>query len=129
MGRFDRQIETAKRAILKNGEFCTWRVPTAVVDTPPSDTPWKPTSDTPTDYDDISILFLPSSGSLNQLIHFIKGTEVTTGSTKALMASVAFVPSAKDVVIRSSGETLRIKSIDPLAPNGQNILYTIEFDQ
>jgi len=126
MGRFDRQIATAKRAILKNGELCTWRAPTAV--TPNVGEPWKPVADTPVDYEDIPILFLPSS-SVNALVQYLKGTEVPTGSTSGLMAAVSFVPSAKDVVIRSTGEVLRIKSIDPLSPNGQIILYTIEFDQ
>lgn len=127
MGRFDRQIATAKAAIKKNGELCTWRAPTAA--TPEvGEKPWKPVADTPTDYEDISILFLPA-GTINALVRFLKGTEVPTGSTSALMGAVAFVPSAKDVVIRSDGSELRIKSIDPLKPNGQIILYTIEFDQ
>jgi hypothetical protein len=126
MGRFDSQIATAKRAILKNGELCTWRAPTAV--TPNVGEPWKPVADTPVDHEDIPILFLPSN-SINALVRYLKGTEVTTGSTSALMASVSFVPLAKDVVIRADGSELRIKTIDPLSPNGQIILYTIEFDQ
>ncbi len=76
-------------------------------------------------------MFIPEGGigGLHALVGYLKGTEVVTGSTKALMASVSFTPSIQDVVVRSSGETLRIKSIDPLSPNGQIILYTIEFDQ
>lgn len=125
MGRFDKQIATAKRAILKNGEKCVWRAPVAVAD---PTKPWKPSSGAPVEYVDTPILFLPA-GSINALVRLIKGTEVPTGSTSGLMAEVAFVPSVKDVVRRSDGSTLRIKSIDPLSPNGQIILYTIEFDQ
>lgn len=125
MGRFDKQITTAKRAILKNGEKCVWRAPVSVEVDPAM--PWKPVADDSVDYDDTPILFLPA-GSINALISLLAGTEVPVGSTSGLMASVSFVPSIKDVVIRTDGSMLRIKSIDPLSPNGQIILYTIEFD-
>lgn len=126
MGRFDRQIETAKRLIAKNGQTVTWRKPAAT--TPDVSKPWLPVAALPTDYDDVVICFLPPGRIGEELIKFVKGSEVTTGSVQGLMASVSFEPDAKDIVLRD-GKTLRIKSIDPLSPNGQVILYTIEFDQ
>jgi len=126
MGQFDRQIETAKRLIAKNGQTVTWRK--AGVDTPDTSKPWLPAADTPTDYDNVVICFLPPGRVGQELIRYLKGTEVTTGSVQGLMSAVSFEPAANDVVIRD-GKTLRIKSIDPLSPNGQIILYTIEFDQ
>lgn len=125
MGKFDRQIETAKRLISKNGQTVTWRK--VGVDTPDPSKPWKPAADTSTDTD-VVICFLPPGRIGQELIRYLKGTEVTTGSVQGLMSAVDFEPSANDVVIRD-GKTLRIKSIDPLSPNGQIILYTIEFDQ
>lgn len=130
MGQFDRQIATVKRLVLKNGELVTWRIPTAEPPDPsPSDTPWKPVADDATDYDNVPVCFLPVGTINNELMHLLKGTEVTTGSVKGLMGAVSFVPAANAVVVRSNGETLRIKSIDTLSPNGQIILYTIVFDQ
>lgn len=126
MGQFDRQIETAKRLIKKNGQLVTWRKLAAT--TPDASKPWLVAASTPTDYEDVSICFLPPGRVTQELIHYIKGSDVTTGNVQGLMAAQAFEPDAKDVVMRD-GKTLRIKSIDPLAPNGQSILYTIEFDQ
>jgi len=125
MGQFDRQIETAKRLIAKNGQTVTWRK--LGVATPDPSTPWKPAADTPEDHSP-KICFLPPGRVGQELIRYLKGTEVTTGSVQGLMSAVDFEPTANDVVIRD-GKTLRIKSIDPLSPNGQIILYTIEFDQ
>lgn len=42
------------------------------------------------------------------------------------MGAVEFTPAINDVVLRGS-ETLRIKSIDIVAPNGDPILYKLEF--
>lgn len=125
MGQFDRAIETAKRLIEKNGQPVTWRK--LVVDTPSPSAPWKPVSEGVNEYSTI-ICFLPLSRVGEELIRYLRGTEVTTGSVKGLMPVVDFEPSANDVVI-SNGNTLRIKSIDTLSPNGQIIVYTIEFDR
>jgi len=126
MGQFDRQIETAKRLIAKNGQTVIWRKP--AVTTPDVLKPWKPAAATPTDYNDVKICFLPPGRVGQELVRYLKGTEVTTGSVQGLMSAVAFEPSANDIVIRD-GKTLIIKSIDPLSPNGQIILYTIEFEE
>ena len=125
MGQFDRAIETAKRLIAKNGQTVTWRKLGST--TPDPSTPWKPAADSPTDHT-AKIVFLPPGRIGQELIRYLKGTEVTTGSVQGLMSAVDFEPSANDVVIRD-GNTLRIKSIDLLSPNGQIILYTLEFDQ
>jgi len=125
MGQFDRQIETAKRLIAKNGQSIVWRK--LGVGMPDPLMPWKLTADTHDDYT-ATICFLPIGRVGQELIRYLKGTEVTTGSVRGIMRAVDFEPTANDVVIRD-GKTLRIKSIDPLSPNGQIILYTIEFDQ
>lgn len=126
MGTFDRQIATAKRLIEKNGQKITWRK--LAKTTPDTDKPWIVEEDGETDYDNISIVFLPNNRQNNELIRYITGTEVTCGNVQGLMWGVPFTPSADDIVIRD-GIELRIKSIDTLSPNGQIILHTIEFDQ
>lgn len=126
MGTFDRQIATAKRLIEKNGQKITWRKPGT--STPDTDKPWLPVATTPTDYTDISIVFLPNNRINNELLRYFGATEVTTGNVRGLMWAVSFVPTANDIVLRA-GVELRVKSIDTLAPNGQVILHTIEFHE
>lgn len=125
MGQFDRQIATATRLIEKNGHDVTWRQLGRGL--PDADKPWRPASATNTDYT-VTICFLSPGRTGQELFRYLTKTEVTTGAVNGLMSSVPFVPSVADVVIRD-GETLRIKSIDVLSPNGQIILYTIEFAQ
>ncbi len=125
MGVYDRQIANAKRQIAAKGQSVTWRV---LRDGAPSDPskPWKPSAGAP-DNKTVKIVFLPFTTSNNQLIRYLKGTEVTEGGLTGLMGAVDFEPKAKDVVIRD-GKELVVKSIDPLAPNGEVVLYTLEFD-
>ena len=124
MGVYDRQIASAKRQIAAKGQDVTWRV---LVDGAPADSskPWKPSQATPDDKP-VKIVFLPSTMANNQLIKYLKGTEVPTGSLTGLMAAVDFEPKAKDVVVRD-GVELVVESIDLIAPNGEPILYTLEF--
>lgn len=126
MGRFDRQIETAKRLIELNGQKVTWR--RIFDDDINAAEPWKSEdAGAPVEVPNISICFLPINQINNQLIRALTGTdEATTGSVYGLMGAVSFDPSRKDVVIRD-GIEYAIKSIDTLSPNGQKILYTIQF--
>ncbi len=125
MARFDAQIETAKRLIAKNGQLVTWRSKNAEILNP--NAPFIPSNGIDVDRG-VKIVFLPPNRVNQQFLQFLSGTEIQGGSVYGLMGAVDFTPVLKDVVIRS-GETLRIKSIDPLAPNGQIILYTVQFNQ
>lgn len=126
MARFDRAIKTAERLIEKNGQKIIWRL--VKNGAAASDTPWKPSELADEDKDAI-ICFLPIGKESRQLFTFIRGqSDVPTGYVMGLMkGSIDFVPSVTDVVIRD-GETLRIKSLDLLSPNGQKVLYTMEFE-
>jgi hypothetical protein len=88
--------------------------------------PWEPPTDSIVSLG-ASIVFI-SAGKTSELIRALKGADVAVGSTRGLMAKQDFDPSKKDTVIRDN-DTLRIKSIDTLAPNGEVILHTIEFDE
>ncbi len=123
MGVYDTQIATAKRLIAAKGQLVTWRqLPTTL---PDSDKPWQPSADMPNDFD-AKIVFITMNRMGRELLRFLSGTEVTTGTVRGLMAASSFEPSTKDVIFRDN-KTLRIISIDPLCPNGETILYTIEF--
>lgn len=123
MARFDRQIEMAKRLIKKNGQTVTWRQLNETI--PDAGKPWKPESLPGTDYTPEIALFTINKEN-RQFIHFITGTEAKIGDVYGLMGNVSFEPSLKDIVIRD-GVTYRILNIDLLSPNGQKILYTVEF--
>ena len=124
MGVFDRQIANAKRSIAHKGQSVIWREP-ALADAD-SDTPWKP-GDAPPDDHVVNIVFLPDNRTNYEFLALMANTEVPKGRLIGLMAAVDFTPTLKGVVIRD-GVTLGVRTIDPLAPNGQAILYTIGFD-
>lgn len=125
MGQFDRAIATAKKLIAKNGQSVKWRVVREGAPVDPSK-PWKPSAPISNVEHDVFVCFLPVDKEMREFIRYIRGSEVATGSEMGLMGAVAFEPSQKDVVIRN-GIEYRIKSIDRLAPNGDPILYTVEF--
>lgn len=127
MGQFDRAIATAKRLIEKNGQVVTWRK-TEDGTAPDGSKPWKPGTTVVTDYP-VSIVFLPESRVGYEFLAMLANTEVPKGKLTGLMAAPSgFVPTLKDVVVRGS-ETLGLRSLDPLAPNGDVIIYTIGFDR
>lgn len=76
----------------------------------------------------VMIAFFNYSTQNQQLIKYIAGSEVTIGSLWGLMPHVEFEPRTKDIVLRD-GKELIIKSADLLSPNGEEIMWTVEFQQ
>jgi len=123
MGRFDRQIATALRLIKKNGQLVQWRQ-LQRSDVPGK--PWEVSSQPPVDRN-VYICFLPVDKDNKEFINYLRGTnEIKMGSLIGLMGQVSFEPDAADFVIRD-GKQLEIFNVDLLSPNGQKILYTVEF--
>jgi len=125
MGVYDRQIATALRVIREKGEACTWTAKAAPTTDPA--TPWLPVAGVAVAYTNTPIAFFPLSRQWSELLRYLKGTEVVTGSLYGLMPAVAFAPQLTDIITRTDGSKLAPITIDPLAPNGEIILYTIEF--
>jgi hypothetical protein len=127
MAQFDRQIATAVRLIAKYGQAVTWQI---VNDGTPADAakPWKPSEATDTS-NTVTICFVPiRENDWRKLLMYLKGTEVPIGRLAGLMAgNVAFEPKLKDVVVRDN-VTLHVSSVDLISPNGQKILYVLEFE-
>lgn len=123
MARFDRAIATAQKLIKKNGQVVKWRKTTAPI--PDTAKPWLNGEPTVVDADCV-ICFLPINKEMREMLMFIRGTEVLGGSVAGLMGAVGFTPNPIDSVVRD-GVTYSINNIDILAPNGQVVLYTIEF--
>ena len=124
MGKYDKDISSAQKDIRDAGQVVTWRKPGAEI--ADSNEPWNVAADDPVNYT-VSILFLPVSRIGQELERKIdKAPESATGNEQGLMGAVLFTPEVNDIVIRGTVE-YRVKTIDVLAPNGEPILYTMEF--
>lgn len=123
MARFDRQVAMALRLIKKNGQLVVWR---QLVDAiPDPSAPWKTEPGTAVD-NDVYIAFFTVDKDQREFIRYLTGTEVKIGDVLGYMGQVNFIPNPKDIVIRD-GVEYRILNLDLLSPNGQKILYTVEF--
>lgn len=143
MGVYDRQIATALRLIKAKGQLVTWQKHNAQQG---SSQPWK-TSKPPVGYGvggygaggfgvgdgspagyPVSIVFLAPKSGLQALFALMQGTSVPTGAPMGLMGAVtAFTPEITDVVLRGP-KSLVIKDFNIVAPNGEIILYKLEFE-
>lgn len=124
MGRFDRQILQAKKQISRDGQTVTWR---QISNGSPADSskPWKP-GDSVTVDKSVKIVFLSVNRVNERFLQMMQGAEIPEGALRGIMADEGFEPTNKDLVIRD-GEVLHVKSVDPIAPNGQLIMYKLEF--
>lgn len=124
MNQYDKQIKSAKIKIADKGQLVTW-----IVNGEPQvtnlDKPWLVENKAPVSYQ-VRMLFLPNSRIGYETDRPILNSSIKIGSIKGLMASVPFVPSSKDLVIRN-GITYEIETIDTLNPSGSSILHTIVF--
>lgn len=126
MAVYARQIESVLRQIKAKGESVIWRIPAVPTVADPAQ-PWIVTNGAAAVDNPVSIVFLPLNRQSSQLLQYLTGTEVVTGEVYGLMGAVAFTPELTATVVRTSGKVLGIKSIDPLEPNGEVILYTVVF--
>lgn len=124
MGIFDRSIENAKRAIKEKGQVVIWRTLVDELSIDPNK-PWLPSASIPVE-NSVSIVFLPLSKENREFLRYLKETSIPTGSLSGLMGAVSFEPKIKDVVIRDNKE-LVVLNFDKISPNGNAILYIVEF--
>lgn len=126
MGQYDALIATAKRLIAQKGQAVTWKsIGDAVADDP--NKPWEPASQTVTDYA-VNIAFLPINLSSRKFTQAIAGTDIPIGTEKGYMGAQSFEPKIKDTILRGT-QTLTVLSIDRIAPDGSQILYTLELGE
>lgn len=120
---YQRQIDAAKRLIRSKGQLVLWR---QFTDSPTS-TKWKPEPAISTDYN-VYVTFFPIMSVMKEFLRYMKDSDVPVGSVQGYMAAQTFEPTLRDIVIAGS-DTYNVKSINNLAPNGDTILYIIEFDK
>lgn len=118
MGEYDRAIANVIRVLAKKGRACIWRIPVAAE----GNKSWRNGPAQEPIKHPVRILFLPSAKGMEYLFQ----TEVPVGSEIGLMGAVPFVPALAHIVDRESDE-LKPSTINPLAPNGQIILYAMSF--
>jgi len=114
----------AKALIAESGQSVTWR---QIVDGDPADAlkPWKPGATDETD-NTVDIVFFPEDLQGFRVEQRIKGTPIKESYEIGYMAQQTFVPTTKDVMIRDGVEH-RVWYIDPIQPDGDDILYVIGF--
>lgn len=122
MGVYDRQVLSAKQKIKAKGQVVVWRQ--QAKETVDPDKPWIKEPGEAVDFS-VQIAFVPIGTKDNEKLSLMKtNPEVVIASLKGLMASVEFVPSLKDVVIRG-GVSYRIYAIDEVNVNGESILFKV----
>jgi len=129
---FTRQIATATRLIDKYGQYVTWRQDKATAGA----ADWL-SGETAKTNNRVKIAFLPNKRvGYETMLAAALGQEIKTGSVLGYMASVTFVPTIEDVVLRpafaapfvlGTGIEYRISKIDTLDVDGTPILYTVTF--
>ena len=129
MGVFDRQIATAQRLIRRNGRLVYFRVSTPGAPIDPNK-PWilgDPTSV----IHSVPMVLLPRDIRTERFMAALAGTDTVTGSDYGLMGAVPFTVEPNQHIYSDQAATnvLRtIRNFDLLAPNGDPILYTIQFE-
>lgn len=124
---YEDEIATALELIAEAGKLVTWQSKAVNIEESEA-TPWIPGEDETTEYDNISMVFLPVGRLGFESLRPIKtAPDVQAGNEIALMGAQSFTPSPKDIII-DGDRTLRIKNIVTLAPDGNPILYQIELD-
>lgn len=124
MGIYDADIKGAQQQIKQAGQLVTWDKD--VTGTPDPSKPWNTKKASDNQYSVYIVFLSPRSNGLLNVFQLLKGTDVTIGGFRGLMGAVSFTPEITDKVIRD-GQVLSIDSIDIVAPNGQPILYKINF--
>jgi len=128
MGKYDRQTANAIRTIKKKGRLCAWKSIGNAAAPDPSK-PWKKGQRTATDEGTVSIVFLPNSTTTEAFLRALGNTSIVVGNDYGLMASVGFTPAIGDEIYDDTGTTLlrTLQNVNPLAPDGDIILYTLDF--
>lgn len=124
---YERQAKNAVKKIKQKGRTVVYRSYTEAA--PVDGKPWKPTEATTKDYT-VAVLFLPQTGPNRAFMKALAGTDIVTGQDYGLMGHHGFTPTINDRIYDETGEVLlrTLSEVEPLAPNGETILYTLGFE-
>lgn len=123
MGVYDPQVATALRLIREKGKVVSLVRKTNT--TPDNTQPWN--TGAPTEVvESVSAVFLTLNNKDMEVQHYVQGTEIHASDRKVLIAggATATPPKLGDV-LRDGTVEWAIQSVVELAPNGEQILYTL----
>lgn len=124
MGTYDRQVATAERLIREKGK------PVQVVrqstTLPDPDRPWEPGEPVETLTDAYGVFLNFNAEDMETMSKMAGASEVQSSDRKVLLAAAAAgTPLTTNDKLRDADGDWSIEWVQVLAPNGENILYTV----
>lgn len=124
MGTYDRQVATAERLIREKGK------PVQVVrqstTLPDPDRPWEPGEPVETLTDAYGVFLNFNAADMETMSKMAGASEVQASDRKVLLAAAAAgAPLTTNDKLRDADGDWSIEWVQVLAPNGENILYTV----
>lgn len=124
MGTYDRQVATAERLIREKGK------PVQVVrqstTLPDPDRPWEPGEPVETFTDAYGVFLNFNAQDMETMSKMAGASEIQSSDRKVLLAAAAAgAPLTTNDKLRDADGDWSIEWVQVLAPNGENILYTV----
>lgn len=124
MGVYDRQIATAERLIREKGKAVQVVRQTTTI--PDPDKPWEPGVPGETTTDAYGVFLNFNQNDLETMSKMPGASEVQASDRKVLLAAAsAGAPLTTNDKLRDADGDWSIEWVQVLAPNGENILYTV----
>lgn len=124
MGTYDRQVATAERLIREKGKAV--QLVRQTTTTPDPTKPWEPGESTETLTDAYGVFLNFNQNDMETMSKMAGASEVQASDRKVLLAAAAAgnPPTTNDKLRDADGDW-SIEWVQVLAPNGENILYTL----
>lgn len=68
-------------------------------------------------------------GAASAFLRFMQNSNVSIGNEDAFMAQQNFTPTMFDKIVRKNGTTYSIKSLTPVAPGDEIVVWKIELNK
>lgn len=124
MGTYDRQIATAERLIREKGKAV--KVVRQTTTIPDPDKPWEPGTPGETLTDAYGVFLNFNAQDMETMSKMPGASEVQASDRKVLLAAAsAGAPLTTNDKLRDADGDWSIEWVRVLAPNGENIIYTV----
>lgn len=124
MGTYDRQVATAERLIREKGKPV--QVVRQLTTLPDPDRPWEPGEPVETLTDAYGVFLNFNAQDMETMSKMAGASEIQSSDRKVLLAAAAAgAPLTTNDKLRDADGDWSIEWVQVLAPNGENILYTV----
>lgn len=124
MGTYDRQVATAERLIREKGKPI--QVVRQSTTLPDPDRPWEPGEPVETLTDAYGVFLNFNAADMETMSKMAGASEIQSSDRKVLLAAAAAgAPLTTNDKLRDADGDWSIEWVEVLAPNGENILYTV----